>query len=212
MLTQGPHSGRVFCKGSDHMGRFTWMALRGSDGTGVIVVNAYRVSQHKGTVTGENTAYMREWDMLRSEGETHPDPRLMILQSISEVLREWGNRGYHPLVMMDPNGELDDPQLNDFVQEHGLHDLIAKTNEGIAPRTYQRSGRRLDYMFGDDHVLSAVAQSGSLGSGNGVSFSDHTLQYVDLDCKRLFGASNSVLSMPHMTENLKSLTILCVVV
>jgi hypothetical protein len=190
-IMQGSHSGRVYRRGSDHMGRFSWMALRGVDGTGIIVITAYRVSQHKGTAAGENTAYMREWGMLRSEGIKEPDPRLMVLQAISEVLHEWGNRSYHPLVMMDANGELDDPQLRDFVDEHGLFDLIAETNEENAPRTYQRSGRRLDYIFGDEHVLAAVDKSGSLGSGDGVSFSDHTLQFVDLDCKRLFGAAKT---------------------
>jgi hypothetical protein len=164
------------------------MALRGTDGTGVIAICAYRVSQHKGTTAGENTAYMREWEMLRSEGIKDPDPRQMILQSMSEVLQEWGDRGYHPLVMMDANGQMDDSQLSEFIQEHDLHDLIAETNEGQAPRTYQRSGRRLDYILGDSHVLTAVHKSGSLGTGDGVSFSDHTLQFVDFDCQKLFGA------------------------
>jgi hypothetical protein len=188
MITQGSQSGRVYRRGSDHMGRFSWMALRGTDGTGIISVCAYRVSQHKGTTAGENTAYMREWGMLRGEGIKNPDPRQMILHSKSEVLHEWGNRGYHPLVMMDANGEMDDSQLADFIQEHDLHDLIAKTNEGEAPRTYQRSGRRLDYILGNSHVLAAVKQSGSLGTGDGVSLSDHTLQFVDFDCQKLFGA------------------------
>jgi hypothetical protein len=68
--------------------------------------------------------------------------------------------------MMDANGELDEEQLNDFVQEHGLHNLIAETNEDPAPRTYQGSGRRLDYILGNDHVLSAVVKSGGLGSND----------------------------------------------
>jgi hypothetical protein len=193
MITQGSHSGRVYRRGSDHMGRFSWMALRGTNGTGIISVCAYRVSQHKGTTAGENTAYiyMREWGMLRGEGIKEPDPRLMILHSISEILQEWGNRGYHPLVMMDANGEMDDTQLADFIQEHDLYDLIAETNEGEAPRTYQRSGRRLDYIFGDSHVLAAVHKSGSLSTGDGVSLSDHTLQFVDFDCQKLFGAAET---------------------
>jgi hypothetical protein len=137
------------------------MAFRGKDGTGVIAIDGYRVSQHRGTAAGENTAYMREWEALRREGDANPDPRLSVLEAMSEVLQEWGNRGYHPLVMMDANGELDEEQLGDFVQEHGLYDLIAETNEGPAPRTYQGSGRRLDYMLGNKHVLSAVVRSGS---------------------------------------------------
>ena len=192
MIMQGPISGRVYRRGSDHLGRFSWMALRGKDGTGVIAINGYRVSQHRGTVAGVNTAYMREWEKLRQEGETNPDPRLSVLEAMSETLHEWGNRGYHPLVMMDANGELDEEQLRDFVQEHDLFDLIAETNEGPAPRTYQGSGRRLDYMLGNKHVLSAVVKSGSLGSDEGVSYSDHTLQFVDFDCKKLFGAEKTV--------------------
>ncbi|KAL3802447.1 hypothetical protein ACHAWO_004749 [Cyclotella atomus] len=191
MITQGPISGRVYRRGADHLGRFTWMAFRGKDGTGVIAIDGYRVSQHRGTAAGENTAYMREWEVLRREGDANPDPRLSVLEAMSEVLQEWGNRGYHPLVMMDANGELDEEQLRDFVQEHGLYDLIAETNEGPAPRTYQGSGRRLDYMLGNKHVLSAVVRSGSMGSDEGVSYSDHTLQYVDFDQRKLFGAETT---------------------
>eukprot|EP00956_Cyclotella_meneghiniana_P041430 scaffold226749_cov66-Cyclotella_meneghiniana.AAC.2 len=102
-IAQGPLSGRVFRRGSDHMGRFSWMALRGTDGTGIIVITGYRVCQNKGTVAGTNTAYMREWGMLRSEGVINPDPRLMVLRTMSEVLHEWMNRGYHPLVMITAN-------------------------------------------------------------------------------------------------------------
>jgi hypothetical protein len=196
MITQGPTSGRVYRRGADHLGRFSWMAFRGKDGTGVLAISGYRVSQHKGVVAGENTAYMREWEMLRSNGEINPDPRFSVLEAMSEVLQEWGNRGYHPLVMMDANGELDEAQLKDFIQEHGLYDLIAQTNEGPAPRTYQGSDRRLDYMLGNKHVLSAVIRSGSMGSDEGVSYSDHTLQFVDFDRKKLFGAESTV---PHAT-------------
>lgn len=155
MITQGPISGRVYRRGSDYLGRFSWMAFRGKDGTGVIAIDGYRVSQHRGTVAGENTAYMHEWEKLHQESETNQDPRLSVLEAIFEVLQEWGNRGYHPLVMMDANVELDEEQLRDFVQEHDLFNLIAETNEGPGPRTYQGSGRRLDYMLGNKHVLSA---------------------------------------------------------
>ena len=196
MITQGPLSGRVYRCGSDHLGRFSWMALRGADGTGIIVITGYRVCQNKGTTAGTNTAYMREWAMLREEGYQNPDPRLMVLDAISEVLNEWMNRGYHPLVMMDANGEFDDPQLASFILEHKLYDLIAESNDGDAPRTYQRSGRRLDYMLGDEHILASIVKSGSLGSGDGVSLSDHTLQFADFDCKKLFGVAETA---PHAT-------------
>ncbi|KAL3789186.1 hypothetical protein ACHAWO_008213 [Cyclotella atomus] len=129
-ITQGPLSGRVFREAL-----ITWGAFRGWH------------CEEQGTAAGTNTAYMREWGMLRSEGVTNPDPRLMVLGAMSEVLHEWTNRGYHPLVMMDANGELDDPQYAAFLQEHDLCDLIDETNPGKAPRTYKRSGRRLTIFW-----------------------------------------------------------------
>lgn len=47
-------------------------------------------------------------------------------------------------------------------------------------------------MLGDKHVKAAIVKSGSLGSGDGVS--DHTLQFVDFDCKKLFGVTETA---PH---------------
>ncbi|KAL7504340.1 LOW QUALITY PROTEIN: hypothetical protein ACHAXN_002033 [Cyclotella atomus] len=91
---------------------------------------------------------------------------------------------------MDANGKFDDPQLADFIHEHNLFDLIAETNAGEAPRTYQHSGQRLDYMLARESSNSAII--GSLGSGDGVSLSDHTLQFVDFDCQKLFGVTETV--------------------
>jgi len=41
MITQGPLSGRVYRRGSDHLGRLSWMALCGTDGTGIITITGY---------------------------------------------------------------------------------------------------------------------------------------------------------------------------
>ena len=51
-------------------------------------------------------------------------------------------------------------------------------------------------MLADEHILASIVKSGSLGSGDGVSFSDHTLQFVDFDCKKLFGVTKTA---PHAT-------------
>lgn len=47
-------------------------------------------------------------------------------------------------------------------------------------------------MLGDKHVKAAIVKSGNLGSGDGVS--NHTLQFVDFDCKKLFGVTETA---PH---------------
>ena len=49
MISQGSISGRCHARGSDEYGRFTWMAFRGRDDSGLLVITAYRVVQNIGT-------------------------------------------------------------------------------------------------------------------------------------------------------------------
>jgi hypothetical protein len=186
MIARGPICGRVYRRGSDKMGRFTWMALRGRNGKGLIVTSVYRVCQTKGTKAGENTAYLREWEMLREMGHKDPDPRNIVLDDVSEILHEWGDRGYHPLVLIDANASIDEKHFSNFVKQHGLKDLVAETNDGEPPRTYSRGSRKIDFALGDQYVMDAVVKSGALALHEGVCFSGHTLQFIDFDCKKLF--------------------------
>ena len=94
--------------------------------------------------------------------------------------------------MMDANADLQEKQMADFLNAHGLLDLIAVSNEGEAPGTYIRSGNRLDYILGTEHIQQAILKSGSLASHDGVSYSDHTLQFIDFDTKMLFDVEATV--------------------
>jgi hypothetical protein len=191
MVARGPICGQVYRRGSDPLGRFTWMALRGKDGTGVIVVTLYRVCQNSGVTAGTSTAYLNQWKELRRMGYKNPDPRNIVLDDVSAMLHEWGDRGYHPLVLMDANSDIDERNLNRFIQQHGLLDLLTHVNDGTPPRTYTRGKRRIDFPLGDMHVANAVIKSGSLAIHDGVCFSDHTtLQFINFDCKKLFNTDD----------------------
>ena len=187
MMAIGVHCGRVYKRGSDKYGRFTWMALRGKDNTGIIVVTAYRPCR----TLGENTSYIRQWQAFRNAGVSDPDPRQSVLDAISEVLIDWGNKGFQPLVMMDANATINERAFEQFLSSHGLCDLIDETNEGVAPRTYINGPDRLDYILGQESLKEAIVKSGSLETHGGVSLSDHTLQFLDIDCKAIFRSTKT---------------------
>ena len=52
--------------------------------------------------------------------------------------------------------------------------------------------RRIDFPLGDEHVCNAVVKAGALGSHDGVSFTDHTMQFIDFDCEKLFNTTSTV--------------------
>ena len=130
---------------------------------------------------------MRECNALRLKGHKNPDPRAQLLKDVGKLLHEWTEKGYHPLIMGDFNSAPGDPDLVNWMDRHGLFDLIDNNNEGTPPRTYSSGTRRLDLILGDGHVLNAVQASGSLKEHDGL-ISDHTLQWVDLDIQALFGS------------------------
>ena len=115
MITRGPVSGRVQAQGADPFGRFTWMALRGREDSGVLIITAYRVGQRKGVKAGPTTAYSQQWVEMRKKGIENPDPRNSILEDISTLIYEWGEKGFHPLVMLDANATQDERQFSDFI-------------------------------------------------------------------------------------------------
>lgn len=186
-ISQGKFSGRVMKRGSDSLGSFTWMAVRGKKDIGVIAITAYRVCQKAGAKSGPETAFTQQCIQMRADGDTSPDPRNEIFKNMSKVLEEWTLKGYHPLVMIDANSEITETKLQEFTQKYGLHDIITAGRDERAPPSYARGAKRIDFMLGDDHIQRAVVNSGALGLHDGISASDHTMQYIDLDEKLLFG-------------------------
>ena len=188
MISRGNVAGRIHEQGSDIYGSFVWAAYRGKEGLGVLVITAYRVCQSKGTRAGTDTLKTQQYLAMREAGDKSPDPRNNIFQRITEIISEWEQRGYHPIVMIDANSELNDSNMQQFMIKHNLRDLIYDFNhetQGPPPRTYQWSDNRLDYILGDDHIYQALRGCGACGLQDAMH-SDHTLQWIDLDVMAVF--------------------------
>ena len=65
--------------------------------------------------------------------------------------------------------------------------MVAKadSNDGVLQRTCNRGSKRIDLILGDAFIRGAVIKSGPLEENDGF-FSDHTMQWVDLNTKNLF--------------------------
>ena len=74
MLIQGPATGRVSRMIHDKLGRFCIMILNGQGERGLVIATVYRVCQKKGTLTTSGTAYTRQCNAHRLEGDICPNP------------------------------------------------------------------------------------------------------------------------------------------
>eukprot|EP01082_Thalassiosira_pseudonana_P000262 g12.t1 g12 contig1:28787-30398(-) len=140
LVAHGCSAGRISCRKGDRMGRYLYMASRGKEGCGVLVISAYRVCQSRGTVAGPDTAFMQQVAALRSAGVVNPDPRNQILDDLTDLINEWKEKGYHPLIGIDANATLDETRFAEFLDRNQLVDVLGTLNTGDPPSTSQEDG------------------------------------------------------------------------
>eukprot|EP00956_Cyclotella_meneghiniana_P031596 scaffold83413_cov52-Cyclotella_meneghiniana.AAC.2 len=122
---------------------------------------------------------------------------------MTSILDEWMGKGFHPLVMIDSNSDINESKLKEFTDQNGLSDMITMGRDpSVAPPTYARGKQRIDFILGDEHIKRAIVHSGSLELHDGLKASDHTMQYLDLDEKLLF-RDDSFTLMPGYHREFK---------
>ena len=125
IATVGPQCGRIGRTGSDPWGRFSWQEMKGSRDEGILVIDAYRVSQKKGSKSGPNTAYSQQLNNMIIEGDLSLDPRTRILEDLRQLITEKRHEGFRPILMMDANDEwleTGSQAFQNFVSELKLED------------------------------------------------------------------------------------------
>ena len=193
MVAKGNHAGRIFKQHSDRLGRYCYAAMHGKDGGGIILINLYRITQNKGVKAGIKTSYMRQRNTLRMSGDHNPDPKNQVLADVTDIIQEWSQRGFHPIVAGDFTSEPSDPPMVQFIERNELIDLVADSNDDVFQLTCNRGSKRIDLILGDAFIRKAVIKSRSLEENNGF-FSEHTMQWVDLSTKDLFKSKRELPS------------------
>ena len=108
--------------------------------------------QKKREQTGSLTAHDQQRTYLRKKGMKDPDPRNQILKDLTKLIEEYIPQGYHPMVIGDFNDDIDSTEMEKFMEDNLLIDIIADMHEEQPPRTYIHGSRRLDYILGDQHI------------------------------------------------------------
>lgn len=197
LLTINGHTtGRIAQSGTDPWGRFCWYQLRGRRDEGVLIICAYRVCQTTPGHCGPFTAYQQQVSLMRANGITKPNPQKQILSDLLHLIETQRALGFRPILMMDANGDYKtdkatDKELAQFLIDANLIDPFFD-KFSLSPPTYAYGKRRIDYIFTDPTCAPAMLRTGYLGSHQG-AFSDHSLAFMDLDEKKLFGG---VLNRP----------------
>ena len=182
------------------MGRWSTLLIRGRHRSKLAIISAYRVCNQDPSQAGGRTAYMQQWQMLRTQHPNcTPDPRRQFFIDLKAEIARLTTEDYEVVVMLDANESMYDRNSNllQFVQESQLTDLHLLRHSAIhsnPPGTYQRGSKRLDYIFGTRLIANCTARAG-ISAYHEYFSSDHRGLYVDLDVNQFFGGQPTPLDI-----------------
>ena len=187
--TTGGWSGRINRRGSDTLGRWTYITFDALHSKEVVIINFYRVCAQHHSVGGGTIYMQQKKDLLKARGKDM-DPRKVILQDMAKFIKNEHEKGNLVILMGDANEELrdNDNSINDFLHETGMKNIMAERfgDDVTLPTTYDRGNKCIDLM-----AMSAAAPQGVVQSAGYLPFyhlfaTDHRGYYVDLNIEKLF--------------------------
>ena len=132
----GKWASRAETTGSDKMGRWNWVDLRGKEGKMVRVISAYRVSQGHVAQTGESTYCKQQVRSLLKRRVLNPNPKKTFLKDIGNYINKWRANGVsnEVILMAGMDGYIGDKgDLADFLLECNLVGYISLLNPDLEP-------------------------------------------------------------------------------
>ena len=129
-------------KGGDiSLGRWSWMKFRGKQGSKVLVISTYQVSQTAAVGLGMKTVYMQQWQKLvKTRAKVNPCAKF--LEDLTSVIQLARASNEEVLLMLDANADINDTDFSTFLMDCGLHDLHNDISIDLPPETYYRGTQK----------------------------------------------------------------------
>ena len=150
-------------QGTDKKGRWSWAQLIGKKGRAVLIISAYRVSQSYPSAAGYTTAFMQQYRALLKENVSKPKPRTQCLVDLELFITNWKaqNTESSVILMMDANGDSSDTQIQTFMADTALHDVVEHHSPHLIHQsTYKQGIKRIDFILISEDLLAASRKAG----------------------------------------------------
>jgi len=184
-IAVGPTTARVISKGSDPLGRWSWIVLIVSKSSKLGIVTVYRPCKTTVTSSGPTTYYMRLYRQhLRDGCDLKVDPRAELVFSLQTFIQSL--RDHLMIVYMDANdteNHRDTTSIFDMLEENGLasaYNVVSNQYAETLPATYNRGSSCIDHVYVSTQLLPMVSSITIHRFGTGFN-SDHRPITIQLD-------------------------------
>ena len=170
---------RVKAKGTDPLGRWSWMSICGRKQHQTILVSVYAISHssNPGPLT-----YESQLNRLKGDNDVKLTPVACLWRDLKQFLVDKQDRDVTIILGIDSNTDLDNLQspMYKIAMELGLIDVRPLSNNSDGKcSTFRDGSRRIDSIFVSEKVLRQVRNPQYLGFHDMI-FSDHRGAIIDL--------------------------------
>ena len=193
---------RLLDKGSDDLGRWSWITLAGRGITRITFISAYRVCDgaEEAPITARTVRAQQEW-MYADRGHATINLRQQFVTDLKALLKELISAGHDLVVMMDANEPAGPGTAVDrLIYDCGLTDVHTRETEAIdPPPTHQRGSKKIDFVLVSSRLAAAVTARAILPIHDGY-LSDHRALLVDFDSNVMFAGPTSEVVAPSTRQ------------
>ena len=201
---------RLFSKGTDPLGRWSFCKYSGRHGKLISVITVYQVCVRPTNKVG-NTAYHQQVAQIALENmeqnipsPSPPQPRSRFRRDLLRLLKGWRLAGDSIILLGDFNDDILQPNspLQALFQDRDLQfmDILGHRHPSTKSLpTYIRGIKRLDYALITPELEPAVVKCGYLPFHSHFR-SDHRFLYIDFDTAVLFGSPTVALPLHSLRE------------
>ena len=152
MVARGNVRGRIMERGSDKLGRWTYMRIRGKQGKSLWVLTVYQVC--KSSPTAGLTASAQQLSLLRQQGDK-ATPRDAFKRDLTKFITDTVGGDDEIVIMGDFNEEIgaDSEGIVRIMEEGGLAEVMTARHQNPAPATFERGKDCIDYVLVSPRIL-----------------------------------------------------------
>ena len=130
----GKYVSKVCDSGSNQMGRWSWITIKGKKDQKITLLSAYRVCENTLAQAGPQTCWLQQWKALKKTGYSDPDPSRQFYTDLNKFIDNQLEKNKELIITMDTNDKKGgDTNLQKFLNKHDLMDAHEQLHHHCTP-------------------------------------------------------------------------------
>ena len=193
---------RFLSRGSDDLGRWSWVTLTGQGTTKITFISGYRVCDgaFESSITSRTVRSQQEW-LYADRGLPQVNLRKQFVDDVIKLITAFQKSGHEIVLMMDANERSGTGSAADIISlSCDLKDAHSVSLDLTKPpATHQRGSEKIDFILVSPRVALSIRAASILAFHDGY-LSDHRSLIVDFDACSLFAGETSAVVIPSARQ------------